>query len=143
MRTAAAFLLALGVSFGALMFGGLGTAPALAQDVGTFEGDPGWFGGDEGWFEDERYERALYDEGVDDDRSFEDDTAGLHGEEWWDWGPGDEDPGHVGYGYGYDEAAYGTDLYEEDEHGFYDGGFDWSTGDEEFESWYGASDELF
>lgn len=123
MRTAAAFLLALGVSFGALLFAGLGTTPVQVQDVSTLDGDDGaWIGGDEGWFEDEGYgarveDQPYYGDAYDDGGAY-DDEAGLYGDdEWWDW---TEDAGEVSH-----ES------------------YDRTTGDEGFDAWYGASDELF
>lgn len=128
MRTAAAFLLALGVAFGALLFAGLGTAPVLAQDVRTLDGDDGaWLGGDEAWFEEEGYGAQVEDPPHHGEAH--DDEAGLHGEDaWWDWS--DEEAGEV--------ATYGADELE-----LFDARDDRSTGDEGFDAWYGDSDELF
>lgn len=120
MRAAAGFLLAFVASFGALLLGGLGTAPARAQEVGTIDGDDRWFGGDAGWFEDEGFAVQLEQDGHPDDLA---PYAGLDGarsavlvddaEGWWDWGDGSDEL-DVG-------ARDGDDL----------------------EAWYAESDDVF
>ncbi len=98
MRAATGFLLAFVASFGVLLLGGVGTAPARAQDVGTIDGDDRWFGGDEGWFEDEGYAARLEQDGHQDDLAASADPGGARpavlaedAEGWWDWGDGSDE----------------------------------------------------
>ena len=61
----------------------------------------------------------------------------------WDTEVGDDDyAGYENDGFGLD-GGISDDDFESDDFGSYDGDFDWSTDDDEFDSWYGHSDEIF
>lgn len=129
MRTAAAFLLTLGLTFAALLLGGLGAAPALGQDlVGTIDEDLGWFADDQGWLERDRGD-ALPDEQASCDAE---PYGGRYGAEatdvydeaaWLDPGPDDDDPG--------DARAWSV------------GPVDAPLDDDDLEAWFSSSDDVF
>lgn len=126
MRTAAAFLLTLLVTFGALLLGGLGAAPALGEeDVGAVEEDLRWFGDDEAWLDRDRGDAlagldASHDAlpyggrwGVDGD--LYDEAA------WLDPGPDDD---------ALDDARAARDAPA-------------ALDDDDLDAWFSASDDVF
>lgn len=130
MRTAAALMLALGVSFGALVFAAAGAAPGLAQDEGALDGGPPAVGSDVARLEeredllppdprDEQPYGGVYGQETDD--------GPREAEAWWGPTPEDEPPGADRGRVGCidDGDAFGLDAPDDD-------GLD---------AWLGESDE--